>query len=355
MIVDKNDLENTVLFKPALIRGLGCSSLKIVTGYTDIGRISSHMISLLDGIKSGKYVKGIKVEIILGMAKTNGLSKEKHEKIVSTLAELNSAYGMPKIKCYYVVKGLPVHSKIYIWSKGSEPVCAFCGSANYSMNAFGSKSRQREYMTECNPHDAIKYFNKLKAECINSADVCAVDENISFPAKEQAKFETVEDELNLEILNYDYFIGKEPIDTITVSLLKSKTRGGDVGYGSGINWGIRPNGTKRNKDQAYIPYNKPDRKKGFFPDERINGEKHCPIFKVVTKEKGAFFMRVAQANEKALQTPQSNAILGKWLREILKLESGTFITKEILEEHGKTFVTFRKYHERGEDIYTLDF
>ena len=72
--------------------------------------------------------------------------------------------------------------------------------------------------------------------------------------------------------------------TITVSLLKSARAGNDVGYGSGINWGIRPNGTKRNPNQAYIPYNKADRKNGFFPDKRKKGEKNCPIFKVVTKE-----------------------------------------------------------------------
>ena len=66
-------------------------------------------------------------------------------------------------------------------------------------------------------------------------------------------------------------------------------------------------------------------------------------------------MRVAQGDGKALETPQSNAILGAWIRNILKLESGVFITKEMLEEYGKTFVTFKKYNLHGEDIYTLDF
>jgi len=355
MIVDKNVLEKKVLFEPALTDGFGCSTLKIITGYTDIGRISSHMIALKDGVKEGKYVHGINVEIILGMAMSNGLSKDKHEKIVATLNELNSFRGMPKVKCYYVVKGFPVHSKVYIWEKESKPICAYCGSANYSMNAFGNRSRQREYMTVCDPNYAVKYFNEIKKDCIDSQDACAVAMNITFPPKVNSNYEVEDDELNLETLNYDYFIGKTPVDTITVSLLKSESHGGDVGHGSGLNWGIRPNGTERNKDQAYIPYNKPDRKKGFFPDERLNGEANWPIFKVVTKERGAFFMRVAQGDGKALETPQSNAILGAWIRNILKLESGVFITKEMLEEYGKTFVTFKKYNLHGEDIYTLDF
>lgn len=70
MIDDKLLLEEKILFEPALVTGLGCTSLKIVTGYTDVGRISSHLIELKDGIKEGKYAKGIKVELILGMAKS---------------------------------------------------------------------------------------------------------------------------------------------------------------------------------------------------------------------------------------------------------------------------------------------
>jgi len=355
MIIEKKDLEKSILFEPALIDGLGCSTLKIITGYTDIGRISSHMISLMDGIRAGKYVKGIKVEIILGMAKTNGLSEYKHKKIVETLNELNATPGMPKIKCFYVVKGSPVHSKVYVWLNGPNPICAFCGSANYSMNAFGDKSRQRECMTTCNPDCALDYFMELKNECIDCNDSKAVMSNISFSAYEHKKSDECEDRFNIETLYFDYFAEKEPIDTLNVSLLKSKRGGFDVGYGSGINWGIRPNGEKRNKNQAYIPYNREDRRKGFFPDERVDGEKNYPIFKVVTKEKGAFFMRIAQGRGKALHTPQSNAILGEWIRNILRMESGAFIKKDDLERYGKTYVTFKKYHEEGEDIYTLEF
>ena len=48
------DLEDVILYAPALVAGSACSSLKIISGFTDCERISSHLISLLDGIKEKK-------------------------------------------------------------------------------------------------------------------------------------------------------------------------------------------------------------------------------------------------------------------------------------------------------------
>ena len=142
---------------------------------------------------------------------------------------------------------------------------------------------------------------------------------------------------------------KTPIDQIRVSLLMAK---GGVGYGSGINWGIRPNGTRRNRNQAYIPYNKADKKSGFFP-ERVNpDDKHCPLFKVITREAGAFYMRLAQDRDKGIHSADSNAIIGKWIREKIGAADGQFVTKEMLEQYGATSVVFKKY-ENG--IYVLEF
>lgn len=59
----------------------------------------------------------------------------------------------------------------------------------------------------------------------------------------------------------------QPVATLNVSLLRAD--GSDTGYGSGINWGIRKNGTKRNRNQAYIPYNHQDKVEGFFLTELI--------------------------------------------------------------------------------------
>ena len=63
-------------------------------------------------------------------------------------------------------------------------------------------------------------------------------------------------------------------------------------------------------------------------------------------------MRIAQQGNKGIHTAESNALLGKFFRKKLHLSSGTFITKEMLEEYGRTSVVFKKYEN---DIYVLDF
>ena len=338
------DLEDVILYAPALVAGSACSSLKIISGFTDCERISSHLISLLDGIKEKKYVSSIKTSLILGMTKGSSLTKKKHKKICQTIKRIRTMRGMPKITCRYIASGQEVHSKVYLWSKGNTPEVAFCGSANYSINAF---QRRRECMTDCDPNEAKAYYNSLYKDSIDCFDP-DIEIKMSFAETAVPFIEDVSDD-NIEKLSYEEYAQKTPIDQIRVSLLMAK---GDVGYGSGINWGIRPNGTPRNRNQAYIPYNKKDRKAGFFP-ERVNpNDKHCPLFKVITKEAGAFYMRLAQDRDKGIHSADSNAIIGKWIREKIGASDGQFVTKEMLERYGATSVVFKKYEN---DIYVLEF
>lgn len=96
------DLEDVILYAPALVAGSACSSLKIISGFTDCERISSHLISLLDGIKEKKYVSSIKISLILGMTKGSSLTKKKHKKICQTIKRIRTMRGMPKITCRYI-------------------------------------------------------------------------------------------------------------------------------------------------------------------------------------------------------------------------------------------------------------
>ena len=259
------------------------------------------------------------------------------------MARINRTIVMPKIDCSYIFTGQEVHSKVYVWSKGNDPQCAFCGSANYTINAF---QKRRECMNPCDPVEAIRYYNELKRDAVDCF-APDVESKVHFSS---VVVDTDEiDANNLENLSYDDYAGKTPIDSISVSLLQSK---GEVGYGSGINWGIRPNNLKRNRDQAYIPYNKKDKKAGFFPGRLHPEDKNCQLFKVITKESGAFYMRLAQGGDKGIHSADSNAIIGMWLRQKLGVPSGTFITKEMLENYGSTRVTFKKYED---DIYVLEF
>ena len=340
-----SSFDNPVLYDPARIgQDAPCTNLKVITAFTDCERISTHMIALSDGMKGGIFEKNISVDIILGMTKSS-LSPKKHEEILRLLSMLNSTKGMPKISCRYICNGPEVHSKIYLWNTLDEkvwiPQIAYCGSLNYTMNAF---YKRRETVASCDPIEALKYYNEIVADTIDCFDKDAKDrlKNVVNRSAE---------EIDIDMFDSDYetYDKLVPVDTLKVSLL---TTTGETGYGSGINWGIRPNGTKRNKDQAYIPYNSCDRKKGFFPDRTNPEEKNCPIFRVITKDFGAFHMRMAQQGNKALHSAESNTIIGEWIRKKIGVPSGGFITKQMLENYGKTYVVFRKFED---GTYLLDF
>lgn len=343
-----SDFDEPVLFAPARTEFIHpCSSLKVITAFTDCERISTHMISLAEGMKSNRFIKGLSVEVILGMTKSS-LSQKKHEDICRMIGFINEAKGMPKISCRYICRGPEVHSKIYLWSSSDKtaleiPQIAFCGSLNYTMNAF---YKRRESVNMCNPLQAYIYYQELLPDTIDCFDPNATDKlkNITNNTSD-----SIVEPDNSE-KDYIYYNKLTPIDSLQVSLLRADNS--DTGYGSGINWGIRQNGTKRNPNQAYIPYNHKDKKLGFFPDRINPSDENCPMFKVITKDFGSFHMRMAQQGNKALHSVESNAILGEWIRKRIGAPLGGYITKQMLELYGKTYVTFRKYKD---NTYLLDF
>ena len=343
-----SNFDEPVLYDPARVEfPTPCSSLKIITAFTDCDRISTHMIELAEGIKNNRFIKGISVEIILGMTKSS-LSQKKHEDICRMIRFLNSTKGMPKVSCRYICQGPEVHSKIYLWMApdsqvGYFPYIAFCGSLNYTMNAF---YKRRESVSMCNPMEAFKYYKELLPDTIDCFDP-DVSEKLKNVVNNTSDTFVEPDNSEKDYLVYDQ---ESPVDVLNVSLLRSD--GSDTGYGSGINWGIRKNGTKRDQNQAYIPYNHKDKRPGFFPDRINPDDENCPMFKVITKDFGSFHMRMAQQGNKALHSVESNAILGEWIRKRIGAPSGGYVTKQMLELYGKTYVTFRKY---ADGTYLLDF
>ena len=343
-----SDFDEPVLYAPARIDYIQpCTSLKVITAFTDCERISTHMIKLAEGIKSNRFVKGLSIEILLGMTKSS-LSQKKHEDICRMVGFLNSSKGMPKISCRYICNGPEVHSKVYVWTYpeefvGEMPYVAFCGSLNYTMNAF---YKRRESVSMCSSIMAYRYYQELLPDTIDCFDP-AGSEKLKNVINNTADTAVDPDNVEKDYLVYDEEV---PVDTLKVSLLRAD--GSDTGYGSGINWGIRKNGTRRDQNQAYIPYNRQDKKAGFFPDRIDPEDENCPMFKVITKDFGSFHMRMAQQGNKALHSVESNAILGEWIRKKIGAPSGGYITKQMLELYGKTYVTFRKYDD---GTYLLDF
>lgn len=342
------NFDEPVLYAPARVENLRpCFSLKIITAFTDCERISTHMIKLAEGMKNKRLTKGLKVEVLLGMTKSS-LSQKKHEDICRLIRFLNESKDMPNISFRYICQGPEVHSKVYIWSVYDSaldeiPYIAYCGSLNYTMNAF---YKRRESVSMCSSVDAHKYYNELLPDTIDCFDTY-VSEKLRNVINNTIENHIEPDNSEKDYLHYD---ARKPIDSLKVSLLRAD--GSDTGYGSGINWGIRKNGTKRNQNQAYIPYNKPDKKMGFFPDRENPLDENCPMFKVITKDFGSFHMRMAQQGNKAIHSVESNAILGEWIRKKIGAPDGGYVTKQMLELYGKTYVTFRKYED---GTYLLDF
>lgn len=46
-------------------------------------------------------------------------------------------------------------------------------------------------------------------------------------------------------------------------------------------------------------------------------------------------MRMAQQNNKAIHSVESNSILGEWIRKKIGTPSGGYVTKQMLELYGK--------------------
>ena len=174
--------DEPVLYAPARIERLHpCNSLKIITAFTDCERISTHMINLQDGIRNHRFVKGIKVDIILGMTKSS-LSNKKHEDICRLIKFINDSHSMPKITCRYICTGSEVHSKIYIWGSQYDvateiPCRAFCGSLNYTTNSF---YKRRESVAMCDPLSAYNYYTELLSDTIDCFDSSCWDYNIIY-------------------------------------------------------------------------------------------------------------------------------------------------------------------------------
>ena len=330
-------LEEPILFAPAK----ECNKLQIITGFTDCERISTHLIELADGIKENTYQKNIEIEMILGMYKGASITERKHQRLQRLLAYTLPSSNMPKFSCRYIIQDKEVHSKVYIWSKDDEPKVAFCGSANYSINAFQNR---RECMSDCDAKQAEDYYQSLLVDSMDCLDK-DIKEKLEFVKRQKATNDFDDPDND----DYEDYNKQTPVATASISLL---TADGRIGYGSSVNWGIRQNGTPRDPNQAYIPYNAADRVPGFFPDRINPTDKNCPVFRVITKRGGIFHMRMAQAGNKALHSAESNSILGQWIRSEMGVPSGTFITKRMLENYGKTRVTFRKY---ADGTYLLDF
>ncbi|MDA3955804.1 MAG: NgoFVII family restriction endonuclease, partial [Oceanispirochaeta sp.] len=115
-----------------------------------------------------------------------------------------------------------------------------------------------------------------------------------------------------------------------------------------LNWGHGEKRTRRNKNEAYIQLSPEVYKSDFFP-------KKGQHFTVVTDDSKLFICTRAQKKDTdgtAIETPHNNSLLGEYFRNRLGLVNGAFITKNELQQYGRTDVTFYKFDDEN---YYMDF
>ncbi len=303
---------NNDLYQEAILNPLngGARELSIITGYSSPAIVhklfkDSHDMNL-----------DIKLELIIGMTSGGIINSINHHNFLKLQENQN-------FLCRYVTNPPPVHAKLYLWfSQDRENITdAYGGSANFSVN--GLISDQVEILSAVDKTSAQDFFIQVKKKSSLISDISIDDFSIADAPEKDA---TV-------ISN----------NTITLTLLNSKNMDETPGR-SGINWGQRPD-VGREPNQAYINIPATINKENFFPEVAIP-------FIIQTDDNQTLAVVRAQDGGKGLHTYESNAAMGKYLRDRLGLKHGTYVTKQHLDDYGRTDVTIRKLDD---ETYYMDF
>jgi HKD family nuclease len=329
-----SDLYRTVLFEP--LTKHHANHLKIVSGYSSPAMLAYH----IDDME--KEQRFADIDIIVGMTAQDGLYRGSHLAFKEMMSE--GYRGVP-VKCGYICKVPAVHSKLYIWEKDEKPISAFLGSANYSQNAF-VRCSTREVLIECDPEEALEYFNALDKDRIfcTHPDVEEIIEMTSVRrgAVKRLSSQTVG---KVELLTT---MGSLSTEAVTLSFLDADT--GEVPSRSGLNWGQRPG---RDPNQAYISVPVQVMRQSFFPNRTEQ-------FTVQTDDDKIIICVTAQSTNKgdpnsvykAIHSTLNNSRLGEYFRYRMGLPYGAFVTKEDLQRYGRTDVTFYRIDQ---ETYYMDF
>ncbi len=301
-----------MLIDPA--RNHDVDKLTIISGFASASMLSQHRDELYEqcGVEP-------KIDLTIGMVPTDGLSSAQHNHFQHLQGKFRN-----KINCRYCVGGSSVHAKVYVWSLGDHPVVAYSGSANYTHSGFGREDRI-EAMSEVDANSALTFCRKIHRQ----SRLCL--------------FKSIS---NLVQFHDSRTLLRSGIDTpragnyVRLPLVDQKT--GKTPLRSGLNWGQR---SGRDPNQAYLAIPSRIYKTGFFPP---TGER----FVAQTDDGETMLFVRAQENGKALHTPDSNSVLGLYMRRRLKVPSGKFVTRSHLDRYGRTDVTVFRIDE---NTYFLDF
>jgi hypothetical protein len=293
----RSNLYSSVLLDPCLN---GADELYIVSGYASATFTRRHIVDLLK--QSGPSSK---VNLIIGMPK----KKTDHQGFLSLLD------SHPENFRGYYYEGRPsVHCKLYSWFKGDFPRDAFSGSANYSQYGFFEENQANQLTTD-NPTEIRDYYNELLRSSI---------------LIREAVVEGLESYRRVGLLGSLLPGEIEWIEEDKVVRISFLSREGIVPKKSGLNWGQRldDKGNQRERSQTYLPIRKTATKVGFLPEKEFT-------FTMLTDSGNSFDCTVQQQGRKAVATT-NNSSLGRYIRERIGVDEGSFIMVEDLERYGRT-------------------
>ncbi len=335
-----DSLEDKIFKSPASTIS---DTLVVISGY-----IGSETVSMLRNYPDKNFI------VVYGMYACDGISKALHDNLLDIQEELNKE----KENWIHIKYSLvPVHSKIYCWSKDNVITEVLVGSANFSINGLRKDMKETLYpISSLGYKEYEEYKEYVLSHCID----CSV----------ATKFKNAPT---------DEFAEDQPYVAqriCRISLLDSKGR---VPKQSGLNWGESKAHVR--KGDAYLPI-KVNYIKTFpelFPqkkyvDGNINRNSKGKINRAndevefIWDDKHSMVGLLEGNNtidgviypNKLCSSP-SKKELGDYIRKrietklgaaVYNAESITPITKEILERYGRTHIDISRI---GDGIYYLDF
>lgn len=322
-------LYDTALLEPVK-SGARFDKLLIVSGYASSAMAFHH----LDELR--RLEKLVPVNLIYGMIKSDGITRSNHK----GFQELSQNTFKDYFSCKYLVKGEPVHAKVYIWCREGNPVLAYAGSANYTQMAF-LNSKRREVLAPCNPVKAFEFFTSLHGdtlECTNPKVNREITSFNRFDNSTPVDFSNEDGKINVVSDKASPYYG---LEKATISLLD---RTGEVPKRSGLNWGQREE-LHREPNQAYFSVRGELKKSDFFPPRGI-------YFTVLTDDNQIIQCVRAQDDAKAIHTPHDNSEIGRYIRTRAGIPLGAMVTAKDLVRYGRTSVDFYKIDNEN---YYMDF
>lgn len=304
----------------------GARELFILSGYSSASMVTKHF-----EVATRELSIDLSIDLHIGMTGRDGISRNS----LLGLQAIPRQIAGRSFNCSLSVTGSSNHSKIYVWCDENGPKEAFLGSSNYTQLGFGisaSASTHKEVFVTIDPDAGFEYVLASSEGGISYKSPDIAEHIFLFDDQSSPRIEVDEAETTTN-----------STDFVDLPLVMTRMPDqGEVHQRAGLNWGQREG---RNPNQAYIPIPSSIAKAKFFPEKNIH-------FQVVTDDGEAFVCTVAQANDKALETPNDNSILGKYFRRRLNLPDGAFIEKKHLESFGSNAV--RIYRE-NDDCYLLSF